>query len=329
MSGGTGQHYPVKAIAHEALPSAPTAPPDITVQKMINQILSQAKTWDTLNYIYLTNGRGKPVGVISIKELLRAPKRKKLKDVAISEVVTVRQNTTKERAAMLAIRHDIKQLPVVSKNGKLLGVFDSDAVIDTLHRQHVEDILHFSGVSSVEGQIRSVLKAGIYRLVMMRAPWLIVGLAGGIISTFIISYFESSLAEIIALAFFIPIIVYMGDAVGHQTQLIFIRSLGNEEMNTKLYLFREVIVDLIFGLASAVLVAAMVILWLDSTEAALIIGITMFINIWKAGTIALGIPLLLFKLKKDPALGSGPFTTTVQDLLSIIVYFVIATIILN
>jgi magnesium transporter len=323
------QHFPKKAIGHSVLENIPTGGPDMTVEAMRKELLARADEWDAVNYIYVIDSKKKPLGVISIKELLRAKPRKKLKDVMREKLVVVHPYTTKERASALAIRHDLKQMPVVKKSGAMMGVFGSDDVVDTLHSSHVEDIIYYSGITSAEGHIREILKARVGKLVRMRLPWLLVGLAGGIVATFIISYFEGALEEVIALAFFIPVIVYMGDAVGHQTQLIFIRSLGNEEINLKTYILREIGVDFVIGIILALGLIIFAQLWLGSPIAATIIGLTMFINIFKAGTIALGIPLLLQKLKKDPALGAGPFTTTVQDLLSIIIYFAIATAFLN
>ncbi len=324
MPNKTQPRFPKGAIGRDILKAIPTSRPGSTVAEVVKGLSKRAVEFDTLNYVYVIDGNRKPLGVLSIKELMRAKPSQKIKEVAREKVVAVHPYTSKERAAMLAIRHNIKQLPVVDKNGVLVGVFGSDDVISTLHEQHVEDILYFSGVTPIQGQIKAILKAKVGQLVRMRMPWLIVGLAGGIAATFVISFFESALREIIALAFFIPVIVYMGDAVGHQTQLIFIRSLGSEDMNLKTYLLRELAVDFVIGVFSAIGLLILIEVWLGSPIAASIVGLTMFINVFKAGIIAIGIPLLLFKLKKDPALGSGPFTTTIQDLLSIIIYFLIA-----
>ncbi|MFH1142467.1 MAG: magnesium transporter [Candidatus Uhrbacteria bacterium] len=321
--------FPKNAIGHHILEQVPTGRQNTTVEAMRKELMERASEWDTVNYIYVIDSKNKALGVISIKELLKAAPRQKLQSLMCQELVLVHPYTRKERAAMLAIRQNLKQLPVVKKNGILMGVFGSDDVINTLHSSHVEDIIYYSGLTSEKMQIQEILRAGIAKLVRMRLPWLLVGLAGGIVATFVISYFEGALEEIIALAFFIPVIVYMGDAVGHQTQLIFIRSLGNEEINLKTYVLREVAVDFIIGIILALGLIMFAQVWLDSSVAAMIIGLTMFINIFKAGSIALGIPLLLQKMKKDPALGAGPFTTTVQDLLSIIIYFAIATLFLG
>jgi magnesium transporter len=323
------EKFPSNSIGHDVLRNVPLGQADTTVQTMQKQLIEQADQLDTINYIYVVDSKKHPIGVLSIKELLKAKPRKKLKDIMCTKVISAHPYTKKERAAMLSIRHEIKQLPVVRKSGALMGVFGSDNVINTLHQSNVEDIIYYSGLSSEDNQIRGILKAGVLKLTAIRLPWLIIGLIGGLFATFIIGYFEDTLREIIALAFFIPVIVYMGDAVGHQTQLIFIRSLGSEEVNIKTYLWREIAVDFIIGILLALGVMFLVEMWIDSNTAAFIIGISMFLNIFKAGVIALGIPLLLMKFKKDPALGSGPFTTTVQDLLSIIIYFAVATLFLG
>ncbi|MBU0530949.1 MAG: magnesium transporter [Candidatus Uhrbacteria bacterium] len=329
MTHPTFDHLPKNAVGHDLLEHIPTATADMSVAAMIEELVKEAKTWDTINYIYVVSSKRRPIGVISIKELLRAPKRKKLKDVACANVVVVHPHTQKERAAMLAIKNDIKQVPVVDKSKRLVGVFGSDAVTDTLHERNVEDILRFSGVTPITGHIHTLLTAKVSSLIQMRAPWLVIGLAGGIAATFVIGYFEETLADILALAFFIPVVVYMGDAVGHQTQLIFIRSLGVEDFTISGYLWRELMVDFVIGIACAIALVVLVLLWLQLPVAAAIVGITMFLNILKSGVIAIGVPLMLYKSKRDPALGSGPFTTTVQDLLSIFIYFAIASLFLG
>ncbi len=324
------EFFSTHLVGHDILTEIPVFNQDTTVSKAQNELVEKSKEWKNINYIYLTNNKHKLVGVLSIKELFQAAKRKKLKSVATKELVTARPYTHKERASMLAIRSNLKQVPIVSKTGRLLGVFGSDQVVQTLHQANVEDILRFSGVTPPDQmQFRTLVNAGVSRLVHLRAPWLLLGLAGGIAATFVIGYFEQTLAEILALAFFIPVVVYMGDAVGHQTQLIYIRSLGSDNLNTKNYLLRELAVDFIFGIICALAIMVLILFWINSPVAAAIVGITMFLNILKSGAIAIGVPLLLYKMKKDPALGSGPFTTTLQDLLSIFVYFSIASLFLG
>lgn len=165
-------------------------------------------------------------------------------------------------------------------------------------------------------------------LIKARLPWLLVGLAGGILATILVSKFENLISQNIALVFFLPIIVYLSDAIGTQTENIYVRDLAKFKDDFLKYLFKEIAIGLFFGTLFGLLLAIFAKIWLGSNSVALTIGITMFINSLIAPILALVIPELLFKEKTDPALGAGPFTTVIQDLTSIVVYFIIAAMII-
>lgn len=176
--------------------------------------------------------------------------------------------------------------------------------------------------------ITDIVKFGISRLVGIRLPWLILGLVGGMAATLIVRYFEGALAEKLALAFFIPVVVYMSDAVGTQTETLFIRALAIEKINLKKYLLKEIVIGFLLGAVLSVLLYAYVIIVFNDDSVAKIVGLSMVISSTFAVVIATLIPLLLRGFGKDPAVGAGPFTTIVQDILSLAIYFIVATIII-
>ncbi len=168
-------------------------------------------------------------------------------------------------------------------------------------------------------------------LVRLRLPWLLVGLGVGAIITLVVSQFEKVLANQVSLAFFIPIIVYMSDAVGTQTETIYIRNLSRhrEKIKLSVYLIKELLLGLIIGSASGLLLGLFAMIWLDSPTIALTVGLAMLGSITTAALLALLIPTLLQRFKKvDPAVGAGPFTTAIQDLVSLVIYFAIASVII-
>lgn len=165
-------------------------------------------------------------------------------------------------------------------------------------------------------------------LIEHRLPWLVLGLAGGIIATYLSAHFEELLQKNIHLAFFIPVIVYMADAVGTQTQTVFVRNMGKHRSLFRKYVFKEVLLGLFLGLLFGSIIGSLSFLWFNSFETSLTIGLSMFTTIATAPFIALVIPEMIRKIHKDPAVGSGPFTTVLQDLLSLVIYFAIATIII-
>lgn len=172
------------------------------------------------------------------------------------------------------------------------------------------------------------LKEPVVHLIEHRVPWLTLGLMGGIIATIITSYFEKVISSNLSLAFFIPVIVYMSDAVGTQTETIYIRSVVHGQKKFSTYLFKESILGLALGILFGLILGGFAFFWLKSLETALAVGLAMFVNTLIAPVMAIAIPALLQREHTDPALGAGPFTTVLQDLLSLLVYFVIAAVII-
>lgn len=165
-------------------------------------------------------------------------------------------------------------------------------------------------------------------LFRLRIPWLVIGLIGGTAASFIVSRFEAVLSQNISLAFFLPLIVYMSDAVGTQTETIFVRDLSRGKAKFKEYLLKEFILGIVLGSIFGLLIGIVAYLWLGSFELAQTVFLAMAINVALAPIIALLVPEVLFKRHTDPALGGGPFTTIVQDLVSLSLYLLVASVIL-
>ncbi len=172
------------------------------------------------------------------------------------------------------------------------------------------------------------IKEPVRILIGHRLPWLILGLLGGILTTFIVSRFELILASDLRLAFFIPIIVYMSDAIGTQTETIYIRHIKESGADFFKYMIKESLLGLGLGLIFGVTIGLIANFWLASPQIGLTVGIAMFINCTIAPVMATFIPTILYKRHKDPALGSGPLATIIQDLISVLIYFYTASLIL-
>lgn len=166
-------------------------------------------------------------------------------------------------------------------------------------------------------------------LLRLRTPWLLVGLLGGALATILVSRFEKVISENISLAFFLPIIVYMSDAVGTQTETIFVRNLARKrQLNLAAYILKELGIGLILGLIFGLLVGLFAAGWFKSRDVAITVGLAMFVNVTIAPLVALIVPTVLKREHTDPALGSGPFATVIQDIASLLVYFLVASLIL-
>ena len=161
-----------------------------------------------------------------------------------------------------------------------------------------------------------------------RFPWLALGLLGGMATSVIISKYETILAQDVRLAFFIPIIVYMSDAVGTQTETLYVRGLVKKHEGFYASLLKEIVLGLGLGAIFGVALGLFAGMWLHSPAIGLTTGLAMFISVALAPILALIIPAVLVKERYDPAFGAGPFATIIQDLISILIYFAIATLII-
>jgi magnesium transporter len=191
----------------------------------------------------------------------------------------------------------------------------------------VPSVHHHKSMGHLAHQpITDIIKFNTMRLVKVRLPWLLVGLVGGMMATLIVRHFEGALLEKLALAFFIPVIVYMSDAVGTQTETLFIRALAIERINFKKYLAKEIIVGFLLGLALGVLLFIYSMVVFNDTDVSFIVGISITISSVCSVIVATIVPLVLRRFGKDPAIGAGPFTTIVQDILALLIYFAVAAI---
>lgn len=183
-------------------------------------------------------------------------------------------------------------------------------------------------VSVKDSEFEDDAKERTFLMIEHRLPWLVVGLLGGIVATILSAHFEDLIAKNIQLAFFIPIIVYMADALGTQTQTVYVRNMGKRRIIFKKYIFKELLLGLLLGLLFGAIIGLVSYLWFGVFDTSLTIGLAMFTTMATAPVLALIIPELIRKEHKDPAVGSGPFTTVLQDLLSLLIYFSIATVII-
>lgn len=175
----------------------------------------------------------------------------------------------------------------------------------------------------------NVMEERVDHLIEHRIPWLFIGLVGGLLTTVIVSKYEALLSLDVRLAFFIPIILYITDAVGTQTETIYVRALSNQKkIHFIKYFLKESCIGFGLGIIIGILLGVFAAYWLTSSRIGLTIGLTMLINLTIAPTLAVFIPSILYKEHADPALGSGPLATIIQDLISLLIYFFAASIII-
>ncbi|MBI2638360.1 magnesium transporter [Candidatus Peregrinibacteria bacterium] len=297
-----------------------------TVEDFLKKLRKCASPLESLTDIYVTNEHDILLGVIDLAKLLKSDPARRLGDLMKNPVVTIHPHTDRERAARLAIHYELDTLPVIDKEKHLLGVIPTQSILKILHEEHVEDALRAAGFRHAhEGAFIDVLKARTLTLIRVRTPWLLVGLVGGMFAAFIVSFFEGALAQEVTLAFFIPAMLYMAAAVGTQSEAMYLRLYDTGNFRLKSYLIRETAVGFGIGLIASTLIFLFILLFLKNLTVALIVSISMLISTLMAVIIATIIPAILAKFKKDPAIGTGPFATVMQDILTVAVYFLVAS----
>jgi magnesium transporter len=170
-------------------------------------------------------------------------------------------------------------------------------------------------------------KLSLLGILSHRVPWLFFGLIGGIGVTYVVSSFEDLLAKNIHLAFFVPLIIYLSDSFGTQSETLYIRAVSTRNIHMGLYLLKEMVAGAVTGILFGILLWAVAVLWLNDFSVALAVGLAMVVNMVLAPIVALTVAVSLENLSSDPAFGAGPFATILQDLVSVSVYLVVAMMI--
>ncbi len=317
--------HPEESAGRRMAENVPTCRLSDTVDDVREKLFNEARKFDSLSYIYVLNGNDRLAGVFSIKEVFMRDGAMKAEEIMERKVVRIGPDDDQERAAILAIKHNIKAVPVTSKDHRFLGAVTSDSILDILHREHMEDMLLSAGIHKDDNVAAKTMVSPIGILAKLRLPWLIVGLFGGILAAQIITLFEGTISSHIILAAFIPLVVYMSDAIAAQTQMLYIRSLALGSFSTRRYFIKELKVGSLIGVVIASILFLATLAISGDVLIASILAVSIFLTAMTAITMGLLIAWTLFKMGKDPALGSGPFGTIAADISSLIIYFVIAT----
>lgn len=306
--------------------SVPLAEVDSLISSIEEYLLKNTKKLKSINYVYIVSKTGILKGVISIKEIFRQPKSKKVSEVMVKDLVVAHPHTSLERTAYLALKSNIKSIPVLDKDDKFLGAVLSDDILRLVYHVAQKDISRLAGVHHHGfNKIDDISTLSLFSSLKHRLPWLIIGLLGGLLAAQVIGLFESTLAANIILAAFIPLVVYMASAVGTQLGFFIIRDLFiNPKLNFFLYTLRQIRVISSMGLIVSGLVFLMTIIFYDHLAIAMVLALAMFLAILSSIITGLLIPYAFSRLRFDPANASGPIATIIQDLMSVTIYLLVA-----
>ncbi|MFB4294714.1 magnesium transporter [Nonomuraea sp. ATR24] len=303
------------AVEH-VVTHVPVFAPDVPAGQARERLLGER--FDSASDIVVLDAAGRLTGMIPIEHLLAAPHDTPLAELADLDPPIVLPGVDQEVAAWRAVQHGESSLAVVAEDGRFQGLIPRRRLLRVLLEEHDEDLARLSGSLKA----RSAAEESVRRRFLHRIPWLMIGLAGAMVSAGIVGSFEERLSANVTLAFFLPGVVYLADAVGTQTEAVVVRGLS-VGVSVRRLARGEAITGLIIGLAMAAAFLPFALLYGD-TGVAMTAAIALFAACSVASMLAMGLPWLLNRLGHDPAFGSGPLATVAQDLISITVYLLIA-----
>jgi len=294
-----------------------------TIREAIHNIRKKREEVENLYYVWVVDDAGRLAGVVSIKDLVLETRDRLIKDIMNPDVISVDVNTDQEEVARIVKQYDLVNIPVINGHDRLIGRITHDDIIDVIEQEANEDISRMGGVLDQEISEESALKISRARL-----PWLLLGLLGGLLSALVINHFHGSIEKILALSFFIPVIMAMGGNTGTQAATVVIRGLATGDISiirTGRRLLTELRVALINGILCGVLLGLVVAFWLSDTRLGLGVGVSLITVILFSGSFGAFVPFVLKKFDIDPALAAGPFITTSNDILGLMIYLSIVT----
>jgi magnesium transporter len=271
--------------------------------------------------VCLVDDAQRPLGIVTAQALLRLDDDQPVGIAAIQALPQVHAATDQERVASTALHHRVQAVAVVDRAGTLLGVIGASELLHILREEHVEDLHRLAGITREERRARQAIDAPPLRRARHRLPWLVVGLLGSIVATWVMSRFEQALTARPAISFFVPALVYLADAIGTQAEAVAVRGLSLSHTSLARLLGSEIRTGLLIGAILALLIWPLVGLAFGDWGLAAAVAAALACASALASTIGLLLPWLLARAGLDPAYGSGPLATVIQDVLTLLVYF--------
>ena len=297
-----------------------------TVAGCMRRIRGQAQEVTRVHSIYVVDKEDKLVGRLSLKDLIVAKSDQKIADISKAKVDAVNVNEDDETVARIMVKYDLEAIPVVDDNNVLLGRITIDDIVDLLKEEADKDYQMAAGLTQDVDSDDSI-----FELTKARLPWLFLGLIGGVGAFIIMEGFQDVFSKYASLFFFTPLIAAMADNVGVQSSAIIVQGLANDDVKGSINsrLLKEMLLAALNGVILALFLFLFVWVYEGKTDLALAISVSLVVVIVIAGLIGTFVPLFLNKRGVDPAIATGPFITTSNDIFGILIYFMIAKMILG
>ena len=305
---------------------------EMTATQALEKVRKQALEMETVYALYVTDNAKKLTGVLSLKELVCAESDSKVEDIMVKHAISVTTDTDQEEVARTLQELDLLALPVVDKEGRMVGIVTIDDAIDILEEEVTEDIFDQAGLADVTGKESSrsevLVNGSMWSIWKVRLPFLIITLAAGMLAGVMIAGFEEALESIAVVAIFIPLIMDMGGNVGTQSSTVFARGVVLGHINVKKFFkhfVKEVGVGLSMGILVGVVAGIITAVWQgwqnDLPLIGLAVGLALVVTMTLASLLGFLVPYALIKFKVDQAAGSAPIITSIKDIAGLAIYF--------
>lgn len=317
---------PASSIDGYLVTHVPVCSPHTTVQELRHLLM--AGSYTSVADVAVCTPDSRLLGLVALEGVLGADPDRRVGDLMTTDPPVVAPGVDREKAAWTAARRGGSSLAVVEDDGTFRGLVPTSRLLGVLLTEHDQDLARLGGYLDSAASARHAMEEPLAARLWHRMPWLLLGLLGSAGAAVLVSGFESALASDVRLAFFIPGIVYMADAVGTQTEALVIRGLS-VGVSIRRVFRTEALTGLFIGLVLAVVAVLGVWAVLGSVPLALTVGLSLLGACTVASVVAMLLPWVMSRMGSDPAFGSGPLATVVQDLLSLMLYFLLASAILG
>ncbi len=305
-------------------------PERATVGEVVDEIRADRDEVGEVFFVYVVDDEGRLVGVLNLGALLLSDNDRPIRDLMKTKIHAVNPDEDQERVARLFKRYDLVALPVVDDGGVLLGRIMHDDVVDVLQEEADEDIMHMAGASAHEPEL--VYTDQMFRIAGMRLPWLLATLVGLAVPAILTRGFQVSFPNMDVLVPFVLVIGAMGGNVGAQSATIVVRGFATGRVdfrNLGHFLFKELVVSGVMGLACGLLSGLVVQVWYGIPRLSATVGISMTVAIVASAILGVLVPFFFRLVKIDPAIAAGPAVTTIDDIVAIGIYYVVAILLIT
>ncbi len=324
VSNMTHLRQPVTAIARKDFV---VLRQDLIVQQALT-IIRRSDLGERIVYFYLIDEQDRLVGVVPTRRLLTAGLEQALSDIMVRQVVTIPHTASVLEACEFFVRHRFLAVPVVDEQQRVVGIVDvsmlTGEVFDSAERQKADEV--FATIGFRLSQVRDASPAKVFRY---RFPWLVATISSGLCCALLASVFETTLAQSLVLAFFLTLILGLGDSVSSQSMTVTIQALRASRPKLDWYLKtlrRELSTAVLLGLACGAAVALITLAWRRESAPALVIGVSILLSLCSACLTGLSVPTLLHALRLDPKIAAGPVTLALTDIFTLLFYFGLASV---